>query len=107
LQPPVDRLRAAGWLVGLAAGIVVLCILTVTLDSVRGFSPQPDAAASLCRAIGLCELALTSAGREARRPDGLPTSIDWRYLPALPRDDPGVFPLLDAGQLATTQAATP
>lgn len=106
-SPAADRLRSAGGLVVAAVGIVMACLFTVALDGIRGFSPRPDAAALFYRTIGLSELALTPAGRQGRRPDPLPLSIDGRYLPLLPQEDPGVLPLLKAGQLTASRTTTP
>ena len=106
-HPAGDRLRSAGWLVVTAVGIVAAGFLTVALDGIRGRAAQPDAAASLYRAIGLNELALTPAGRQERRSDSIPMRIDGRFLPSLPQQNPGVLPLLESGQLAAPRAAAP
>ena len=105
--PPADRIRSAGWLAGAAAAMVIVCLITVALDGIRAAAPRPDAAAVLHRAIGLSELALVPSGQLARRTDALPVSADGRYLPTLPRETPGVVPLMDAGRLAAPRKATP
>jgi hypothetical protein len=103
---PLDRLVPAGWLVGAALAVVAASLLTLTVDARRGL-PSRHNDAALFDAIGLYELALAPSGRQARRPDLLPTPVDWRYLPILPKQDPGLIPLLDEEQLATPQAAAP
>jgi len=103
----LDRLVPAGWLVGAALAVVAASLLTLTVDALQGISPRRKDAAPYMRAIGLNELALVPAGRQARRPDPLPTPVDWRYLPTLPKQDPGVIPLLDKEQLTPPQAAIP
>jgi len=95
----------AGWLVGGAITIVTLCLLTLTYDGIQGFTPRPDDAAPYIRVIGLNELALVPSGRPARRPAPLPTPVDWRYLPVLPQQNPGLISLLNEEQLTTPQAA--
>ena len=109
LQPalPTDHLRSAGWLVAAAASVVVVCLMTVALDGIRGVLSRPKAGAALYRTIGLSELALVPAGQLARRTDALPVSTDGRYLPTLPRGNPGVVPLMDADRLAASRKATP
>ena len=104
LHPAADRLGPAGWLVGFAMAAVTLCLLTLTYDEVRAISPQQDITAQTFRVIGLNELALTPSGRPARRPPPLPGPLDWRYLPTLPQQDPGLLPLLHEDQLTSPQA---
>lgn len=101
---PVDRLVPAGWLVGIAMAAVMLCLLTLTYDEVRAIAPQQDYTAQTIRVIGLNELALTPSGRPERRPAPLPTPLDWRYLPTLPQQNPGLLPLLHEDQLISPQA---
>ena len=102
----LDRLVPAGWLLGAALAVVAVSLLTLTVDALQGIpSRQNDAA--LFHAIGLYELALAPSGRQARHPDPLPTPVDWRYLPILPKQDPGFIPLLDEEQLTTPLAAIP
>lgn len=103
---PLDRLVPAGWLVGAALAVVAASLLTLTVDALRGIPTRQNDVA-LFRAIGLYELALTPSGRQARRPDPLPTPVDWRYLPNLPKQDPGLIRLLDEEQLTPPQAASP
>jgi len=109
LGPPADRLRSAGWFLGAAAALVMICLLTAALDGLRGAAPRPDEAAALHRTIGLSELALVPAGQIARRMEDLPVSADGRYLPTLPRGNPGIVPLMDAARLAAPapEMATP
>jgi len=97
----------AGWLVGAALSVVVLSLLTLSYDTVRDLSPQQDGATTYIRITGLNELALAPSGRPARRPTPLPSPIDWRYLPNLPQQDPGIIPLLDKEQLTMPPAALP
>jgi hypothetical protein len=106
-RPSHDRLRSAGWLLGLAAGIVLLCILTVIFDKARAIASRPATAESILRAAGLSEPVLVPAGHPARRPDLASTSIDGRYLPTLPRGNPEVIPLLDAEILTARRAMAP
>lgn len=103
----LDRLVPAGWLVGAALSVVVLSLLTLSYDTVRDLSPQQDGATTYIRVTGLNELALAPSGRPARRPTPLPSPIDWRYLPNLPQQDPGIIPLLDKEQLTMSPAALP
>ena len=98
---------SAGWLVGVATAVVMLGLLTLTYDAIRGFSASQNDAAPCIRVIGLNELALTPSGRPARRPAPGPSPIDWRYLPTLPQRDPGVIPLLNETQLTNSQATLP
>ncbi len=106
-HPPLDRLVPAGWLVGAALTVVAASLLTLTYDALLGIPSRQNDAAPYIRAIGLNELALAPSGRQARRPDPLPTPVDWRYLPTLPKQDPGLIPLLDEEQLTPPQAAIP
>ena len=106
-QPPFDRLVPAGWLVGAAIAVVVLSLLTLSYDAIRGLRPQQAGATPYIRVTGLNELALAPSGRPARRPTPLPSPIDWRYLPNLPQQDPGIIPLLDEEQLTMPPAALP
>ena len=87
--------------------VVVVSLLTLTYDTLRDIPPRPDDAVPFFRVIGLNELVLVPSGRQARRPDPLPTPIDWRYLPILPQQDPGLISLLDEEQLSAPQAAIP
>ena len=103
-HPSLDGLAPAGWLVGIAVAVVTLCLLTLTYDRLRAASPQQNMTALAIRVIGLNELALTPSGRPARRATPLPTPIDWRYLPTLPQEDPGLLPLLHEDQLTAPQA---
>jgi len=98
---PPDFLRFGSWLLVAITAILTACILTVVLDEVRTFTPKPDPAGMFYRAIGLSEPALIPAGRHERQPHFLPTAVDGRYLPLLPRETPGGLPLLDAGQLSS------
>jgi hypothetical protein len=107
LPPSVDGFRSAGRLVGAAAVIVAFCLMTVALDGIRGTLSRPDAGAALYRTIGLSELALVPAGHPARRPGSFPMFTDGRYLPTLPRGNPGVVPLMDADRLAAPGKAAP
>ena len=104
---PADRLRSAGWLVGAAVAMAALCLITVALDGIRGASPRPGEATALYRAIGLNELALVPAGQLARRTEVLPGFTDGRYLPTLPRGNPGVVPLMDADRLDAPRKTDP
>jgi len=94
-------------MVGAALAVVVASLLTLTVDALQGISSRQNDAAPYIRAIGLNELALAPSGRQARRPDPLPTPVDWRYLPTLLKQDPGLIPLLDKEQLTPPQAAIP
>jgi hypothetical protein len=87
--------------------MVVLCLMTLALDGIRGAVSRPDAGAALYRATGLTELALVPAGHPARRPGAFPMFTDERYLPTLPRGNPVVVPLMDADRLAAPGKATP
>ena len=104
---PSDRLRSAGWLVGAAVAMVMVCLITVALDGIRGVLSRPEADAALYRTIGLNELALVPAGQLARRTEVIPGFTDGRYLPTLPRGNPGVVPLMDADRLAASRKAAP
>ena len=103
----LDRLVPAGWLVGAALSVVVLSLLTLSYDTVRDLSPQQDGAVIAPRNNRLTILALTPSGRPARRPTLLPSPVDWRYLPTLPQQDPGIMSLLDEEQLTIPQATLP
>ena len=104
---PLDRLVPAGWLVGTATAVVALGLLTLSYDAIRSLPPRQNDAAPYIRVIGLNELALAPSGRPARRPTPLPSPIDWRYLPNLPQQDPGIIPLLDEEQLTMPPATRP
>lgn len=103
---PPDYLRFGSRLLAAITAILTICILTVVLDEFRTFAPKPDPAGMVYRAMGLSEPALIPAGRHERQPHFLPSPVDGRYLPLLPREIPGVLPLLDAGQL-TSPRETP
>jgi hypothetical protein len=82
-------------------------VVTLGVDTLRGVRTHEDQAAALYRAIGLNELALTPSGRQARRPAQLPTAIDWRYDPALPKQAPEEILLLERNQLTAPEAIAP
>ena len=103
----LDRLVPAGWLVGTATAVVALGLLTLSYDAIRSLPPRQNDAAPYIRVIGLNELALAPSGRPARRPAPRPSPIDWRYLPTLPQQDPGIMSLLDEEQLTIPQATLP
>ena len=102
-----DRLGHAGWLAGSAVALVVLAILTVMVDMHRSNPLQLAKINTLYRAIGLGDLALTPSGREARRPSPGPMAIEGRYLPLLPKRDPGLIPPLNAEVLLPGGAKAP
>jgi hypothetical protein len=103
----LDRLVPAGWLIGAAATVVVLGLIALSYDAIRSLPPRQDMAAPYMHVIGLNELALAPSVRPARRPAPGPSPIDWRYLPTLPQQGPGIIPLLDEAQLTMPQAALP
>ena len=104
---PTDGLRSAGWLAGVAAAMVIVCFITGALDGIRGAFHRSGEAIAFYSVIGLNELALVPSGQFARHPDFLAVSGDGRYLPTLPRETPGVVPLMDADRLAASRKAIP
>lgn len=87
--------------------MVTLVMVILTADTIKGLYPREDQATLFYHAIGLNELALTPSGRQARRPAPLPTAVDWRYDPALPKQPPGLIPLLDQRMLTTPKVVAP
>jgi hypothetical protein len=94
-----DRLETAAWLVGTAAALVVMAAVVAAGDLLRSAPAPSSKALRLYRALDLNEVALTPAGRRERGPGRPWTTIDGRFLPTLPQQDPGLIRLLEAEPL--------
>ena len=96
---PADGLGAAAWMIGTAAFLVVMAVVVAAADGLRSAAAPPAKTLRLYRALGLNEVALTPAGRRERGPAHRPATTDWRFLPGLPQQDPGLIRLLEAEAL--------
>jgi hypothetical protein len=96
---PADRLDAAAWLVATAAAVVVLALVVAAGDGLRRAGAPSDQTLRLYRAVGLNAVALTPVGRREGGSAHPATTIDRRFLPSLPPQDPGRIRLLDAESL--------
>jgi hypothetical protein len=93
--------------VAAAAGLVVLAVVVAAGDGIRGLATPPAATLRLYRTLGLSEPGLTPAGRREGHPARYPAAIDWRYLPSLPQQDPGLIRPLEKERLIRATVPPP
>lgn len=103
----MDGLLPAGVLAGFAAAGVILVTLLAAFDMLQGMRPVRENTIGFYRAVGLGYPALIPAGREARHPFPGPPAVPGRYLPTLPKRDPGPIHLLDQDLAMPHEAAKP
>lgn len=91
----------------MAAGLTMLAAAAAAGDALWRLGQHPERMTALYGAIGLSEIPLVPAGRQARRPVPMPAAVDWRFLPSLPDQDPGLVRLLDNAQSSRQQPPPP
>jgi hypothetical protein len=84
-----------------------MAITVAAVDGIRGMEKSSATQRLFYRSLGLSEPALTSAGRRPPNHALRSSTIDWRYQPLLPQQDPALIRLLATESLAGTKAPLP